>query len=251
MAARARGEPGLSDGGPTSWAAGLEMRFEEPSPVVSTEPLLDGPTNMARDAALLHRAETDGGSYARVYSWDGPWVSLGRFQKPERALKHPETTRWVMRPTGGKAVLHGHDVTVGVAASLKALGIDDNKGTSVVYRAIVGPLVAALTAAGLPAVLAEGTGHVKSAGHTADCFAHVSPNDVVDPATGQKVCGCALRVTELAVLLQASVPVAGPLVDPGEVFDRPSAWHNRSGLTLEQLADALRTIGTSQAVQLF
>lgn len=217
---------------------------------VDIEPLLDGGTNMARDAALLEHADISG-IHARVYSWDGPWVSLGRFQHPVRALIDPDTTNWVMRPTGGKAVLHGHDVTVGLAANLHDLGIADQEArrVSTVYRAVVGPLVEALCAAGLSSTLAEGTAHVRNAGHTADCFAHVSPNDVVDPETGEKVCGCALRVTERAVLLQASVPVGKPLVDPARVFATPHVPARVRELTLEGLSEALRTILAGRPVQ--
>ena len=82
---------------------------------------------MARDAELLERAER-GESAARVYSWDGAWVSLGRFQRPEKALLRSEEIDWVMRPTGGKAVLHGHDVTVGIALPLRDIGVYEIEG---------------------------------------------------------------------------------------------------------------------------
>ena len=210
---------------------------------VSAEPLLDGPANMARDAELLQDAER-GRASARVYTWDRAWVSLGRFQRPERALRDPAAIDWVMRPTGGKAVLHGHDVTVGMAVPLSALGITESgsRQVSTVYRAVVRPLVEALTAAGLPATLAETTPFVRSAGQTADCFAHVSPNDIVDPATGQKVCGCALRVTPGAVLVQASVPVRRPLVRPDAVFDSPHTFIIERELQLERLASELTSV---------
>ena len=209
----------------------------------SVEPNLDGHTNMARDCELLRLAEREG-THARVYTWDGPWVSLGRFQRPERALRDHHAINWVTRPTGGKAVLHGHDVTVGFAANLRDLGIGDDEARriSTVYRAATAPLISALCHAGVPAVLAENTRHTKNAGHTADCFAHVSPNDIVDPATGRKVCGCALRVTESAVLLQASVPTTRPLVDPATVFDQPSQAQADLALGPEALAESLRTV---------
>lgn len=210
---------------------------------VSIERDVAGDLNMARDAAMLQRSES-GGTEVRVYTWNGPWVSLGRFQHPDRALVSPEKTQWVMRPTGGKAVLHGHDVTISVSANLAELGIGDDQSrrVSTVYRAIVGPLVDALGQSGLPAVLAENTVHVRNAGHTSDCFAHVSPNDVVDPATGEKVCGCALRVTERAVLLQASIPIGIPLVDPSSVFAAPHTPARKRDLSLDALGEELRTI---------
>ena len=215
---------------------------------ITIEPFKDGATNMMRDAELLTAAEF-GESAARVYSWDGAWVSLGRFQNPAKALLDPEAVGWVMRPTGGKAVLHGHDVTVGMAFDLRDIGVSESEArrVSTVYRRAVAPLVEALTNSGLPAVLAEGTEHVRNAGHTADCFAHVSPNDIVDPVLGTKVCGCALRVTQDAVLLQASIPVDEPLIDPAKVFASPHAFSGRRELDLERLASELRA-ATTQAV---
>lgn len=181
---------------------------------------MDGAENMARDRALLAAAER-GEAGARVYGWDGLWVSLGRFQSPERDLVSPSTTRWVSRPTGGRAVLHGHDVTVGLALPLAVLGLP-SRGLRGVYRVVVGPLVEGLRACGVPAILAERSlgGAVARAGlgAPADCFAVASPNDVVDERTGAKVCGCALRLTERAVLVQASIPHGPPLAAPETVI---------------------------------
>ncbi len=182
------------------------------------EPRLDGPTNMQRDFALLECFE----GAARVYSWDGPWVSLGKSQTPNRALIHPEATRWVVRPTGGKAVLHGHDLTIGIAYPLAKLGLaGETRRLSSVYPAICQPIVRALTRVGLRCELA-GNRAGSERGHTADCFAHIAPTDIVDIVTGVKVCGCALRLTSDAVLVQASIPISEPLIDPRDVFTQ--AW---------------------------
>ncbi len=197
--------------------------------VLTEEGPTDGRENMARDAALLERAE-DGERLCRVYRWTGPWVSLGYWQRPERDLLPGNPVPWVARPTGGKAVLHGHDVTVGLAwplADLAEPGEDPatlSRSVRRVYRRVVAPLVDALRSCGLPAALAEQTPFVASAGRTADCFAHVSPNDVVDERTGLKVCGCALRISPRAVLVQASIPNGPPLVDPSLVFERPAVY---------------------------
>lgn len=195
---------------------------------VTEEWNLDGPTNMARDAALLELAE-QGKASCRVYSWDGPWVSLGSMQKPERDLLRTNPVPWVMRPTGGKAVLHGHDLTVGLAMPLSLIAQEGecaeqlSRSVKTVYRWIAAPIVEALNACGVRARLAEETVFVKNAGKTADCFAHIAPNDIVDERLGVKVCGCALRLTSTAVLVQASIPNGQPLVDPRLVFAQPSA----------------------------
>ena len=204
--------------------------------IVREDPPADGLANMALDSALLGAAQ-NGSALGRVYRWKGPWVSLGRFQNAEKDLLDPDGISWVIRPTGGKAVLHGHDVTVALAFPLGCLDADPRSIRSV-YRAIVRPLVEALTVSGRPAALAEETRYAERGQRTADCFAFTSPNDIVDPATGHKVCGCALRVTDRAVLLQASIPTGPPLVDPTSVIRNAtrmpdSSWDSTG------LADAL------------
>jgi len=185
--------------------------------MIQCDGAIDGFENMRRDTELLSLAEK-GDPACRVYAWDGPWVSLGRFQSPEKDLVDPHGTRWVIRPTGGKAVLHGHDVTVGFAVPLSYLVNIDHRSIRNIYRELIRPVVTALRACGVKAALAEDTRYSNKGNRTADCFAFASPNDIVDEATGLKVCGCALRLTQKAVLLQASVPNGKPLVEPVEVI---------------------------------
>ena len=199
----------------------------------------DGPTNMSLDVGLLEQAE-HGAVAGRVYSWRGPWVSLGKFQHPEIDLILP--IPHVMRPTGGKAVLHGHDATIGLAAPLALLGCSA-RDVKKAYRCIGKPIVEALRACGINAVLAEETRFVGAGFKTADCFAFNSPNDIVDEATGKKVCGCALLLTQSSVLLQASIPNGKPLVDPRSVLREASDYvgpeWDSSGLA-DSLEHALR-----------
>ncbi len=178
-------------------------------------------SHMSLDSGLLERAE-NGEVGWRVYAWNGPWVSLGRFQSPERDLIATCAVPWVRRPTGGKAVLHGHDVTVGLAVPLTNLTNVDHRSIRAVYRLVVDPIIEALRACGVDAALAEKTPYSNCGNRTADCFAYSSANDVVSPSNGRKLCGCALRLTHKAVLLQASIPNGGPLVDPRTVIANAS-----------------------------
>ena len=183
----------------------------------------DGHNNMRLDEDLLAAAESGLGG-CRVYSWVGPWITLGKYQNPSRDLVVRCSVPWVMRPTGGKAVLHGHDLTVGFALPLSFLASKDlpveklERSIKSVYRAMAAPMIAALRACGLPAALGEDTRFVGNGPRVADCFAHVSANDIVDERTGMKVCGCALKVTQTAALVQASIPAGKPLVDPATVI---------------------------------
>ncbi len=210
---------------------------------------------MDRDAALLADAEA-GKLGARVYSWDGPWVSLGRSQSPERDLLPSNPVPFVKRPTGGQAVLHGHDATIGLAIpmdmvvaanpgeievttevtewanietgklqyTLPGATIDHRRSIRVVYRTATRPIIEALRACGLDVALAADTEWMKAPHGLPDCFAATSELDIVDRATGSKICGCAMRRKREAVLLQASIPQGEPLVDPSLVFADASRY---------------------------
>lgn len=197
-------------------SAPIEIPFEEE---------MDGRENMRRDAELLRENRL----CARIYTWNGPWVSLGMSQDPNRDLLSGQPISTVKRPTGGRAVLHGHDITLGLACPLSLLSHTNEEVSSrsvkMVYRKIIEPIRLALVAAGVPAELAERTRFAKQPGRSADCFATASPNDVVRTDTGAKVCGVALRLTDSAVLVQASIPARAPLVDPKIVFEDPAAVH--------------------------
>ncbi len=162
-------------------------------------------TQMARDHQLFETALL-GEPSARIYQWDQTWITLGRFQKPEETLVEPSNTNWTIRETGGAAVLHGHDLTVAIAIPLAG-----SIGVRAVYRYLVTPLVLSLQDVGLDAILGEDAGFAdRQTG--AYCFLGKSENDVISISTAQKLCGCALRVTREAAMLQASIPLREPLV---------------------------------------
>ncbi len=169
---------------------------------------------MARDIALLSLAE-DGMTVARVYFWDSVWVTLGRNQKPEDALLDLSVNH-IVRPTGGAAVLHGHDLTIGLAIPLVDLGCTSRE-VKKAYLGLVSPILSALNAVGVPASLGR---DIANRGSLASpyCFGMKSDYDVLNRLTGEKICGCAMRVTDRAALLQASIPVGEPLVDPDLVL---------------------------------
>ncbi|CAN5502722.1 hypothetical protein BH11ARM1_BH11ARM1_14000 [soil metagenome] len=164
---------------------------------------MTGYEHMQLDLELLERA--DAGSVGlRVYRWDSVWVTLGYRQVPEIALVNPSAIPWAHRPTGGLAVLHGHDITVTIALPLS--------NTLRAYPVATKPLLSALMRQGIIASTSRGGSEIVSQ----DCFASTGRSDLV--SEGNKVCGCALRRTKSAVLLQASIPVAPPLVSPESVI---------------------------------
>jgi lipoyl(octanoyl) transferase len=204
------------------------------------DPPAGGPENMAEDQRLLALAE-DGISSLRLYSWSDPWVTLGQFQTPDRALGPQCPVPWVMRPTGGRGVLHGHDLTLaaGISLGLLGFGTEDSRSAIQIYRAVIQPIAAALRACGVPAVLGEEAGHLQQGAGPDDCFAHIAPNDVVNVHSGAKVMGCSLRLTLESVLIQASIPCGPPLVDPSLVFKEPGVPSWTPEVTPESLLEAL------------
>lgn len=78
--------------------------------------------NMALDEALLTLAgRGDAPPALRFFSWEEPSLSIGSFQKTdeldmERVMR--EQVPFVRRPTGGRAVLHGAELTYSVACPI-------------------------------------------------------------------------------------------------------------------------------------
>lgn len=186
---------------------------------------------MGSDFALLSSLNSNGW-VARVYSWSEPWVTLGKFQLAVRDLLPNCPVPSVLRPTGGRAVLHGHDITIGLAMSFRVLAANESeipalsRSVRKVYRRAVGPILIALNECGIPACLGEALSESRPDGpRSADCFAHIAANDVVDRRSLKKICGVAMLLTQDAVLVQASIPAAEPKVDPSLVYAQPSPVH--------------------------
>jgi lipoate-protein ligase A len=148
--------------------------------------------NMAVDEAVfrLNRREAQPPTL-RFFGWRPPAVSLGYFQKTSREID-VETCRRdgidiVRRPTGGKAVLHEHELTYSlVASSDHPLFTGDILGT---YRVISACIVEALKRLGLtPEMVSEGRSAVGTP-LEAYCFAAPSKYELL--VGGRKICGSA------------------------------------------------------------
>ena len=78
-----------------------------------------GTYNMALDEALMRISQRTGDAYFRLYGWDSPTLSLGRNQRArghyDLAAARSLGVSFVRRPTGGRALLHHHEITYSVA----------------------------------------------------------------------------------------------------------------------------------------
>ncbi len=179
--------------------------------------------NMARDEALLN-AFLQGAipPTLRVYQWASPAITYGVHQRLPEALIH-EAARLDIplfrRPTGGKAVLHGHDLTLALVWRPPL----ERPYPFAVYRTITPAFVEAFERLGVPTRVGSTRPEspLAHAGNGGDCFASATPADIVHAETGIKMMGCALRVLPEATLLQASIPIEAPRVPVERLFGHP------------------------------
>lgn len=170
---------------------------------------MTGARNMAIDAAVLRAVEAgESPPTLRLYSW-APWcVSLGYFQKPEAELDAAalRARGWdfVIRPTGGRAVLHADELTYSILAPRDAAPWCATLAES--YEAIGRAWAAALDDFGLDMV----RGGASRAGMGADgpappCFASSAKSELAHG--NRKVVGSAQRRTRGAFVQHGSIPL--------------------------------------------
>ncbi len=205
--------------------------------------LLDGEAhdfwNMGVDEALLATAAAGGPATLRLYGWRGAWLSLGYAQRatPEQIEGcRVAGTGVVRRATGGRAVLHGCDLTYAVAAAEAALP----EGLRATYALLAGVLVEGLADLGVSAERAAlGPGEES----TFDCFA--APADDELCVGGRKLVGSAQWRAGGAVLQHGSLRLRP---DPGAAREAAgldtrvatSLAEIGCGASLEQVLGALR-----------
>ena len=193
-----------------------------------------GPWNMGVDEALLASVIAGGPPTLRFYTWDGPWLSLGYAQRsgPGRLAACAEAGVGVVRrATGGRAVLHGGDLTYALAAPTALLP----DGLHASYRLVAGALLAALRSLGVEAERSglQALGPDRGA---FDCFERAAPEEVC--AAGRKLAGSAQRRTGAGVLQHGSLRV---------VPDPPGA--RRAARVDGGAATSLRELGIDAGVE--
>ncbi len=184
-----------------------------PQPQLRITPLhsATGATHMAADSRMLELTARDGNAHLRLYTWDPPAVSLGCTQKVQGILDVEALQRdgveWVLRPTGGRPVLHAQDLTYSIAFPADS----DVFGKSIreSYRVVAQCLKTGLALAGiacdthdsdLDAALVRREGKLP-------CF--LAPNREEIMAGGRKLMGSAQKRTNTSVLQHGSIPI-GP-----------------------------------------
>jgi lipoate-protein ligase A len=149
---------------------------------------------MALDESLARHQVLDGAiPTLRFYGWSPACLSIGRFQRVAEL-----TTRscarsglagldWVRRPTGGRAVWHGCEVTYSVCVSLEVVP-EELRSVVGSYGWLSQPLLRGLEALGVRASLSSARGE-RFGARQRNCFASASQADAA--VDGRKLIGAA------------------------------------------------------------
>lgn len=169
--------------------------------------------NMSLDEAILEGVEAgESPPTLRLYQWDRNCISIGRFQSwksaQELAEGRPELPI-VRRPTGGRGVRHGADLTVSLAVPVQRLGLDPSEEGSVraIYARLAQLYLLAFRRMRIAAVQGE-CGTVRRE-RAADCFQSSCRADIAHGPSGRKLLGSALSVRKGTILQQTSIPLDG------------------------------------------
>lgn len=180
--------------------------------------------NMAVDEAIFEAvAAGDAPATLRIYGWQPPGVSLGYFQAVDERVNLAAIAArgygLVRRPTGGRAIIHHHEVTYSVCIRASAL----EGGGSVLqsYRELSRGIEAGLALLGLPACIAprDGKRPRKPAGLPAVCFAGALGGDMT--VDGRKIVGSAQMRRAGAILQHGSIPLRIDLEEHAEILGGP------------------------------
>jgi len=218
--------------------------------------------NMAIDESIhLHHLQDSVPPTLRVFRWQKPSISLGRFQSVEREIDSSRCqelgVELVRRPTGGRAVYHCDEFTYSIVIG-KKYGVPS--GVVAAYGYLAQGLLAALQNLGIHAELSD---ERVSKHPSAACFASSTQADLT--SGGFKLVGSAQVWKDDALLQQGSLPLDDRSAEFFSMLRYPAEEARQQALALyrekttplhsfavhalwEQVATAFRT-GFSTALQ--
>jgi lipoate-protein ligase A len=167
-----------------------------------------GAANMAADASMaaaLGRAEIP--PTLRLYGWDPPALSIG-YHQSERDFDVEKLARsgidLVRRPTGGRAILHWHELTYAIVLPLSAGSPRD------LYMAVHDTLLDGIRGMGIPALPGGSDEGLRASYSSPDgvaCFSRSVRSEI--QVGGKKIVGSAQRKIG-DVILQHGSFLLGP-----------------------------------------
>jgi lipoate-protein ligase A len=190
-----------------------------------------GAWNMARDEALLLCQDESTPLVLRFYSWNPACVSLGRLQKNFDFSRLKSTSFDVVRrPTGGRAVLHQHEITYCAVIHEQHLP-RESRSVIGAYEWLSAGFIAGLESLGVRAQLspARCKDVARSAAAAVNCFNAAAQCDFL--VDGRKLIGAAQCRKEGVILQHGAL-----LLEVDE-----AAW--QSALGAMEGAVSLRSLG--------
>ncbi len=180
--------------------------------------------NMATDLALLDLAGDSGLAVLRTYGWTQPSISFGR-NEPVREAWDVAAIRAagydvVRRPTGGRALLHGPEVTYSVVLPLAR-----PVSWRVAYDAVNARLADALRRLGVPVESIAESAAPPVGPEGPACFAAPAAGELA--VAGRKVAGSAVwrspaaYLQHGAILLHDEQAALAPFRGSGRAADQP------------------------------
>ncbi|OGW08324.1 MAG: hypothetical protein A2W75_00560 [Nitrospinae bacterium RIFCSPLOWO2_12_39_15] len=168
----------------------------------------DGFYNMAVDEAIASAVENGiSPPTLRFYGWKSSTLTIGYSQKIDKKIDieycRKDGIDIVLRPTGGRAVLHDKEVTYSIISPRDNPLFPDNiSGT---YKAISEALAKGLSFLGIDANLNSAFRIPHSAFQNPFCFAATSQYEIV--VNGKKLIGSAQRRFKKSFLQHGSIPL--------------------------------------------
>ncbi|MBD3167864.1 MAG: hypothetical protein GF307_00145 [candidate division Zixibacteria bacterium] len=172
-----------------------------------------GKFNMTYDRWLFEQIQTDAvGPTLRFFQWSKPTISYGMNQKNIEEIVDFERCRdegvdVVKRPTGGRELLHGYDLSYSVAARLSdfdACSKSINAVCTLIHNAIVKGLIdSGLDKDGFLAGAKLKNGYDLKA--KMPCFTSMTGNEIA--YNGKKLVGSAQRKEKESILQHGSIQI--------------------------------------------
>lgn len=212
---------------------------------------LPGPDNMAIDESLLCLFRpTFSDPILRIYGWNPPALSLGRFQRAEEVLDlkrcRSDSIPIIRRISGGGVIYHADEITYSIVCSPEQIpGAASVKDS---FRVLTGFLLKFYQTFGLDAAYALDTASdTEQLGvRTAFCFAGKESFDIL--INGKKMGGNAQRRLKNTIFQHGSIPITNQaLTGLGYMNDRSPTYAQGNTSLLEcgapddlgELTDAL------------
>ena len=214
----------------------IEWRFIDSGP-------LDGASNMAVDEALLNCFDPESSQPVfRIYVWEPPALSLGRFQKAGDILD-PLRCRTagipvVRRITGGGVIYHAEELTYSLVCSPRH--IPPTVSIKESFRVLTSFLIRFYAALGLyPSYAADSPISSPLGMRSTFCFAGRETYDII--IDGRKIGGNAQRRLKNVIFQHGSIPVVNVARVGASFLCEPPAG-------IEEGVTSLRDLGVKEGV---